>query len=184
MDLNLVRQQMVKALELLGHELTSIKAGRANPTMIERIMVEAYQTKMPLVELASITTPDPNYLLVSPYDQSIIKEIAKALQADRGLNLSVIVDNTGVIRINVPPINEERRLELVKIIKQKAEMAKVMVRQIRHDKMGELKRMGEDKTLNEDDKFSIEEDLQKMTDEYNEKIDKIVEAKEKELLTI
>lgn len=184
MDLNPVRQQMSKAIDLLVGELASIKAGRANPSLIERIMVEAYQTKMPLVELASITAPDPNYLLVSPYDQTILKEIAKALQADRGLNLSVIVDSTGVIRINVPPITEERRLELVKVIKQKAEMARVMVRQIRHDKMSELKKMGEEKTVNEDDKFKTETDLQKMTDEFNEKIDRMIGVKEQELMTV
>jgi ribosome recycling factor len=183
MDLNSVRQQMDKAMSLLNQEMNTIKAGRANPVIVERIMVEAYQTKMPLVELASITAPDPNYILITPYDQTILKDIAHALAVDRGLNLSSIVDN-GVVRVNIPPLSEERRLEMVKLIKQKAEMARVMIRQIRHDQMADLKRDSEDKTINEDERTGDEEDLQKMTDEYNKKIDGIVEQKEKELLTV
>jgi len=183
MDLNFVRQQMEKALGLLVQELASVKAGRANPAIVERVMVEAYETQMPLVELATITVPDPNYLAVTPFDQAVLNPIAKALSADRGLGLSVVVDN-GVVRVNIPPLTEERRLELVKLIKQKAELARVMVRQIRHDKMAEMKRSFEEKQIDEDSRFKAEEELQKMTDEYNRKIDGLAEGKEKELMTV
>ena len=154
---------MTKVILLLAEELAGLKAGRANPAMIERILIEAYETKMPLVELATITTAPPNQLLITPFDQTIIKNIEKALGLDRNLGLSVSVDGA-TIRVGDPSLTEERRLQFVKILGQKVESAKIMIRQVRHDLMAEIKHASEAKETNEDERFAQEEELQKMTD--------------------
>ncbi len=118
-----VRQKMEKALEILRQDLVSLKVGRATPDLVEQIQVEAYETKMPLVELATITSPEPNQLLITPFDQAIIRNIEKALALDRGLGLSPVVDGE-VVRIVIPPISEERRKELTKLLGQKIESAR------------------------------------------------------------
>ncbi|TSC53524.1 MAG: ribosome-recycling factor Frr [Microgenomates group bacterium LiPW_31] len=178
-----IRQKMTKALELLLNELATLKTGRASPVMVEKIMVEAYETRMPLEELTTISTPSPNQLLITPFDQTIIKNIERALAMERNLGLSVIVDE-GVIRVNIPPLTEERRQEFIKILNQKLEAGRIMIRQLRHDKMAESKRNFEAKQLNEDEKFRQEQDLQKLTDEFIQKIEEIGKAKEAELLAI
>lgn len=178
-----IRQKMTKALELLVNELATLKTGRASPVMVEKIMVEAYETRMPLEELTTISTPSPNQLLITPFDQTIIKNIERALAMERNLGLSVIVDE-GVIRVNIPPLTEERRQEFIKILNQKLEAGRIMIRQLRHDKMAESKRNFEAKQLNEDEKFRQEQDLQKLTDEFIQKIEEIGKAKEAELLAI
>jgi len=178
-----IHQKMTKALELLVNELATLKTGRASPGMVEKIMVEVYETRMPLEELTTISTPSPNQLLINPFDQTIIKNIERALAMERNLGLSVIVDE-GVIRVNIPPLTEERRQEFIKILNQKLEAGKIMVRQLRHDKMAESKRNFEAKQLNEDEKFRQEQDLQKLTDEFIQKIEEIGKAKEAELLAI
>lgn len=178
-----IRQKMTKALELLVNELATLKTGRASPVMVEKIMVEVYETRMPLEELTTISTPSPNQLLINPFDQTIIKNIERALAMERNLGLSVIVDE-GVIRVNIPPLTEERRQEFIKILNQKLEAGRIMIRQLRHDKMAESKRNFEAKQLNEDEKFRQEQDLQKLTDEFIQKIEEIGKAKEVELLAI
>lgn len=178
-----IRQKMTKALELLVNELATLKTGRASPVMVEKIMVEVYETRMPLEELTTISTPSPNQLLINPFDQTIIKNIERALAMERNLGLSVIVDE-GVIRVNIPPLTEERRQEFIKILNQKLEAGRIMIRQLRHDKMAESKRNFEAKQLNEDEKFRQEQDLQKLTDEFIQKIEEIGKAKEAELLAI
>lgn len=183
MDINATRSRMTKVILLLAEELAGLKAGRANPAMIERILVEAYETKMPLVELATITTAPPNQLLVTPFDQAIIKNIEQALGLDRNLGLSVMADG-GTIRVGIPSLTEERREQFVKILNQKLESAKIMVRQVRHDLMAEIKRSAEAKELNEDERFRQEEELQKITDEFVGKIEEMGKAKEAELLAI
>ena len=103
-----IRQKMTKALELLVNELATLKTGRASPGMVEKIMVEVYETRMPLEELTTISTPSPNQLLINPFDQTIIKNIERALAMERNLGLSAIVDGN-IIRVNIPPLTEERR---------------------------------------------------------------------------
>jgi ribosome recycling factor len=168
---------------LLSDDLAGLKAGRANPAMIEQVMVEAYETKMPLLELATITTIPPNQLLVTPFDQTVIKNLERALSLDRGLGLSVFVDGNA-IRVSVPSLTEERRREFVKLLNQKLEAAKIMIRQVRHELMADIKRAAETKELNEDERFKQEEELQKVTDEFVGKIEEMGGAKEKELLQI
>jgi len=178
-----VRQKMNQVLELLASELAVFKAGRATPGLVEKIPVEAYEAKMPLAELATITAPEPNQLLITPFDQTIIKNIEKALSLDRGLGLSPVVDGT-VIRLNIPPLTEEKRKELVKILHQKMEAAKIMIRQVRSEKMAELKRAFEKGEIYEDDRRQKEKELQALTDEMNEKIGQMGKSKESELLQI
>lgn len=183
MDLNEIRVRMTKVISLLTDELVSLKTGRANPALVEKILVEAYETKMPLVELATISTSGANQLLITPFDQAILKDIERALSLDRDLGLAVMVDGN-LVRVNLPSLTEERRQQLVKILGQKLEAARIMVRQVRHDIMADLKRAAEAKELNEDERFGQEGDLQKLTDEFVGKIEEMGKAKEMELLQV
>jgi ribosome recycling factor len=183
MDLNETRQKMEQALEFLVAELGTLKTGRATPALVERIMVEAYETRMPLVELATIAAPEPNQLVVTPFDQAVIKNIERSLGQDRDLNLSPRIDGH-LIRIDIPPLTGERREEFVRLLSQKLEAGRVTIRQIRHDKMAELKRAFENKELNEDEKFRLEKDLQAVTDEMMNRIEAMGKKKEEELLAL
>jgi len=183
MDFTETRQKMEKVLQMLGDDLRTLRAGAANPAMIEKIQVEAYGTKMSLVELATISCPDPSTLLVTPFDVSIIKNIAAVITDHKELGLFPSVEGN-VIRLRVPPLSEERRQELVKLLGQKLEAARIMIRQIRGDKLREIRQAAAEKQINEDEEFRATGELQKITDEYNEKIEQAGEAKKKELLTI
>ncbi len=183
MNLDEARQKMDKALEVLSNELSSLRTGQANPSLIEQIMVEAYETHMPLLELATITTEGPDQLLVTPFDQSIIKNIERALTMERNLGLS-IQSEENVIRVKIPPLSEERRKEFAKILHQKLEAGRVMIRQVRHEAMGSIEQDFTAKELGEDEKFRFQQDLQKLTDEFNEKIEETGKKKENELMMI
>lgn len=183
MDLNDARQQMDKALELLRQDIGALKTGRATPSLVESIIVEAYETKMPLVELAMISAPEANQLVITPFDQAVIKNIEKALSMDRNLGLAPVVEGT-TIRLTIPPLTEERRKELVKVLGQKLESGRIMVRQVRGEKMREIRDAAERKELNEDEKFQLEQDLQKITDEFNQQIEEIGSQKTSELMAI
>jgi len=178
-----VRQKMEKALEMLRQDMVNLKVGRAKPALVGQIQVDAYETKKPLVELATITSPEPNQLLISPFDRTIIRDIEKALALDRDLGLSPVV-NGEAIRLTLPPLNEERRRELVKLLGQKLEAARIMIRQIRQGKMQEIRQAFENKEISEDDKFRREKELQDITDEFNQKIAEVGREKEKQLLAI
>ncbi len=181
MDFAPVRQKMEGALAALRQDIVTIKTGRATPALIEQIVVEAYGSKMPLVELATITVPDACQLLVAPFDQTVVKNIEKALAVDRNLGLSPSVDGN-VIRLKIPPLTEERRKEFVKVLGQKLEAGKTMIRQIRGEEMRRVRTLAQSKELNEDEAFRAESDLQKITDEFNQKVEEIGKAKEAEIL--
>jgi ribosome recycling factor len=181
MELEAVKKRMQKTLDFLQGELTQIKTGRATPSLVEKIMVEAYETKMPLVELATITAPEPSELLVSPFDQSIIREIERSVGRRSELGLVPVVDND-VIRIKIPPLTEERRKELTRVLNQKLEAGRVAIRQTRHEERSRLKKDFEEGEINEDERRKSEEELQKLTDEMNESIAKMGGMKEKELM--
>jgi len=183
MDLSDLRQQMDKALQILADEIGAIKTGRATPSLVEKIMVDTYGTKMPLMELATISAPEPSLLLITPFDQSIIRDIERSLSMDRNLGLSVAVDSN-LIRLTIPPLTEERRLEFVKLLGQKIEAGRIMIRQIRGEKMRQIKEAGQRKDLNEDEVFDGETEIQKMTDEFNGRIEEMAKQKEKELLSV
>ena len=183
MDFTQTCQKMEKVLEMLGDDLRTLRAGAANPAMIEKIQVEAYGTKMSLVELATISCPDPSTLSVTPFDVSVIKNIAAAIADHKELGLFPSVDGN-IIRLRVPPLSEERRQELVKLLGQKLEAARIMIRQIRGDKLREIRQAAAEKQINEDEEFRATGELQKITDDYNQKIEQVGEVKKRELLTV
>ena len=183
MNLNEAREKMEKALEALSNDLSSLRTGQANPSLIEQMMVEVYETRMPLLELATITTSGPDQLLVSPFDQTIIKNIERALTMERNLGLSVRTEEN-VIRVQIPPLSEERRQEFSKILHQKLEVGRVMIRQVRHEAMESVGQDFTAKQLGEDEKFRRQQDLQKLTDEFNGKIEEMGKKKEAELMMI
>ncbi|MGB9911007.1 MAG: ribosome recycling factor [Microgenomates group bacterium] len=182
-DFSDTRQKMEEVLKLLREDLLTLRAGRAEPAMVEYIQVEAYETKMPLNQLATITSADAGTLLITPFDKSIIKNILKAIEDHKELGASAILEGD-LIRLKFPPLSEERRKELVKLLSQKLEGARIMIRQVRGDKLREIRRKGEEKEINEDEEFRATQQLQKLTDEFNQKIEEMGKAKEKELLTV
>lgn len=179
-DFTDVRQKMEKVLQMFREDLLTIRVGRATPAMIEKIMVEAYETKMPLVELATISTPNPNQLVVTPFDLTILKNIVQSIASHKDLGLYPAVDGD-IIRLKIPPITEERRQEFVKLLGQKLEAGRIMIRQVRGEKMREIRQVEQAKEISEDEEFRAEQELQKITDEYNLKIEEIGKAKEAEL---
>jgi len=186
MDIRLtdVSQRMQKAVEIVSTDFSSIRTGRASASLIENIMVSAYDgaQKLKVMELGTISTPHAKTLVVEPWDTSVINDISKAL-SEANIGLNPIVD-VNVIRISLPPLTEERRAEFVKLLKQKVESGKVMIRQLRHDKMADLKRGEEKNEITEDDRKHLENELQKLTDEYTAKIGEMGKRKEEELIQI
>ena len=180
MDSDSIRQRMQKTLSFLREELAQIKTGRATPALIEKIMIDAYETKMPLLELATINAPDPNELIVAPYDQTILKDIERAIVLRKDIGLSPAVDGQ-IIRIKIAPLTSERREELIRVISQKLEAARVAIRQIRHEGRSEIKTAAEEGEMNEDERHNQEEKLQEITDEINGEIEQIGKSKEAEI---
>lgn len=177
-----VKQKMKKAVEHVRAEVATIRTGRAVPALVENIMVNAYggASKMRVLEMAGVAAVDAQSLVVTPYDQSTIGEIRRDIEA-ANVGLTPVIDNN-VIRIAVPPLTGERRLEYVKMLHVKLEEGRVEVRQQRHRKMGEFKRLAEEGELPEDTRRRGEEDLQKATDEMMAEIEAIGGAKESELM--
>jgi len=184
MDLGDVPDKMGKTLDYVKTDVATIRTGRATPTLVENIVINAYggTTQMKIVELAQVTVPDPQSLVITPYDQSIIGEIKRDIIA-ANIGLTPVLDNN-LIRIAVPPLTTERRLEYVKMLSKKLEDGRVKIRQIRHDKMSEFKRLAEEGTLNEDDRHRLEEELQKLTDKMMEQIQELGDNKEEELTKV
>jgi len=174
--------RMMKSVDVLKGEFSSIRTGKASPALIENIMVDYYGSRSRLRELAGISTPEARLLVVQPWDPGSLGEIEKAImQANVGLNPS----NDGkVIRIPIPEISEERRRDLVKVIKKIAEEAKVAVRNVRRDANHQIEELGKDGKVPEDEKFRLLEEIQGKTDEYGSEIETQLEAKERELLEI
>lgn len=182
--LDQARRDFEGALEVLRGDLMTVKTGRAKPALVEGVLVEAYegQPRLPLLELASITSPDPQQLVVKPWDHSILEKVEKAL-ATSEIHVNPVVDGE-VIRIVIPPLTEERRGELVKLVKQKLESGRVLLRQARQEiKEAIDKRKGEP-NVSEDDVHEGIEKLNGLTDEFMKNIEEIGEAKEKELMSM
>lgn len=177
-----MQDKMEKTLSVLKHDLSTLKAGRANPSLLDRISVEYYGAVTPLNQLANIAAPEPRVLTISPWDAKSIPLIEKAiLKSDLGINPS----NDGkLIRLVVPQLTEERRKELVKVVKKYGEDAKVAVRNIRRDANEHLKKLKKDGEITEDELKKSEDDTQKTTDKYIKEIDKAMDVKEKEILEV
>lgn len=179
-----VKQKMQKAIDILVADFATVRSGKASPALVENITISAYQgtTHLKVLELATIHAQDNTTLLISPFDKAIISDIEKGISA-ANVGLNPIVDGD-VLRINLPPLTEERRQELSKMIKQKAENGKVMIRQIRHEGMEDAKKEEENGHVSEDEVERVEREIQKLTDEFIGKIDSMTIAKEKELMTL
>lgn len=172
-------ERMNKSLEAFGRELSSVRAGRANPSILDRVQVEYYGMMTPLNQLATISVPEGRLLVVQPFDKSSLQDIEKAIQkADLGLSPS---NDGNIIRISIPALTEERRKELIKVVGRYAEDAKVAVRNVRRDANDELKKLEKDGELTEDELRRGQDDVQKLTDDYIKKIDERVKAKEDDI---
>ena len=175
-------EKMTKTCENLDGEFSNIRAGRANPNLLNRIMVEYYGTPTPMQQVGNISVPEPRIIQINPCEKSLLKAIEKAILAS---DLGITPTNDGTsIRLVFPELTEERRKELVKDIKKKGEAAKVAVRNVRRDANDTLKKMEKSTDITEDERKEGEEKIQKMTDKYVAKIDKSVENKSKEIMTV
>ena len=179
-----MQARMQKTLETVRQDIGTIRTGRATPALVENIVINAYggTTQMKIVELAQITVPDPQSVVIAPYDQSIIGDIKRDIIA-ANTGLTPVLDNN-LIRIAVPALTSERRLEYVKMLHKKLEDGRVKLRQIRHDKMGEFKRDFEEGVLPEDDRKRLEEELEKIMNKMLEMVEEMGKTKETELTKI
>lgn len=179
---NKLQQQMDKTIEALKYEFSTIRAGRANAQMLDKIRVDYYGTPTPINQVGSISVPEPRTLMINPWDKSAMKEIEKAIRnSDLGLNPT---NDGDVIRINVPALTEERRKELCKQAKKAAEEFKVRIRNERRDANDRLKKLEKEGEITEDDLKKAQDNVQKMTDKYVKEIDTLLDAKEKDIMVV
>ncbi|MFN8414255.1 MAG: ribosome recycling factor [Anaerolineales bacterium] len=174
--------RMNGAIQSLSDDLSGIRTGRASPSLVERLMVEYYGAPTPLIQIASISVPEPRSLMIKPFDASALKEIEKAIRSsDLGLNPN---SDGKVIHLNLPPLNEERRRDLVKQMHHRLEEARIAVRNIRRDLHNDIRDYEKEKLITEDDLKRGEDDLQKLTDKFIEDIAKHGQNKEKEIMEV
>jgi ribosome recycling factor len=174
--------RMQGAIKNLGDDLASIRTGRANPALVERLIINYYDTPTQLMQLASISVPEPRSLMIKPFDATAVKEIEKAIQAsDLGLNPNT---DGKVIHLNLPPLTEDRRRDLVKMVHGRLEESRVAVRNIRRDSHNDIRDFEKEKLISEDDMKNGEEDLQKLTDKFIEEITELGKKKEAEIMEV
>lgn len=180
--INQCEQRMQKTIEALKKDFSSIRTGKANPAVLNGVSVEYYGSPMPINQIASVSAPEPQLIVIKPYDKSILKAIEKAVQtADLGFN----PQNDGdLIRILVPSLTEQTRKDLVKQAKKIAEENKVAIRNIRRDAMDQLKKLEKDSVISEDELKRRSDEVQKVTDKYIENVDKVASEKEKDIMSI
>lgn len=177
-----MEERMSKAIASLKKDLATLRAGRANPAMLDKIMVDYYGTPTPISQLANINAPEPRMLQIQPWDKTALKEIDRAIQQS---DLGLTPTNDGVlIRIAVPPLTEERRKELVKTAGKSGEEAKVAIRNIRRDANDDVKKLEKAATISEDESRRHQETIQKTTDKYIAEVDRVVKEKEKDILEV
>ena len=177
-----IEEKMNKRVEGFNGELKTIRAGRANASVLDKVAIDYYGSMTPVAQVGSISSPEPRMLVIQPWDASVLKEIEKAiLKSDIG----IAPQNDGkVIRLSFPPLTEERRKELVKTVKKYSEEAKVQVRNVRRDSLEDYKTMKKNSEITEDDFKNAEKDIQNLTDKFIKEIDEITAAKEKEILEV
>ncbi|MBP1759155.1 MAG: ribosome recycling factor [Firmicutes bacterium] len=175
-------ERMHKGVDALRREYASIRAGRANPSVLEKVMVEYYGTPTPINQLANVSAPEARMLLIQPWDRTVLPAIEKAImKSDLGLNPS---SDGNVIRLMIPQLTSERRVELVKAVKKKAEDARVAVRNVRRDVNDQLKKLEKDHEASEDEVKRAQEEVQKMTDKIIKDVERVMEAKESEIMEV
>ena len=182
MDLKNIEEKMNKTISVLKEDLSEVRAGRANPAILNKVKVDYYGTPTPINQMAGISVPEARMIVIQPWDMSLLKEIEKEiLKAEIGIN----PNNDGkVIRLAFPELNEERRKELVKEVKKMAEDSKVSIRSIRREAMDEAKKLQKDNEMTEDELKGAEDKIQKLTDNKISEIDKILAEKEKEIMSV
>ena len=175
-----LRDKMNNSIEALKKEYVRLRTGRATPALLDGIKVNCYESQMPVDQVASISVPESRLITIKPWDQSVIKEIEKSiLRSELGLTP---MNDGKIIRISIPPLTEERRKELAKMAKKMAEEAKIAVRNHRRDANDIFKELKNEKEMSEDEMFKAQDDVQKITDDYIARIDKVTAEKEKEIL--
>lgn len=182
MDYTNLKERMEKTINNFSEKLSEVRAGRANPAILNKVKIDYYGTPTPINQVAGVSVPEARLIVIQPWDASVLKEIEKAILAsDIGIN----PNNDGkVIRLAFPELNEERRKELVKDVKKMAEEAKVAIRAVRRDGIEEAKKEQKEGNITEDDLKQSENEIQKLTDKHVEEIDKILENKEKEIMSV
>jgi len=177
-----LEERMKKTVEYFKDDISTIRAGRANPKLVEKIMVDYYGTKTPLNQIANISAPEPRVLVVKPWDANVLENIEKAIQiSDLGVNPG----NDGkVIRLVIPQLTEERRKDLIKTVKKEVEKAKIALRNERRDTIDTFKKMEKKSEMTEDDLRDAEDKVQELIDKYSKEIDEIYEKKEKDILEV
>ncbi len=179
--LNNLKPELEKTTQFLKTELAKVKTSRATPAMVEDIEIECYNQKFPIKQLASINVPQSRLIIIQPWDKAILQDIERGIRNKSGF--SPVVDGE-LIRINIPSLNEEQRKEYCKIVADKTEEARISIRLHRERVWKEIQEMEKKKEIKEDDKFRAKDDLQKMIDDYNQKIDEMKKSKEQEVMTI
>ena len=182
MDYKSLDDKMEKSISVYSEKLSEVRAGRANPAILNKVKIDYYGTPTPINQVAGVSVPEARLIVIQPWDASVLKDIEKAILAsDIGIN----PNNDGkVIRLSFPELTEERRKEIVKDIRKMAEEAKVAVRSIRRDAIDEAKKAQKDSEISEDELKSAEDNIQQLTDKYVAKVDEILGAKEKEVMSI
>lgn len=176
------KKQMDKAVESVRREFGTVRTGKATPALLDTVRVQAYGSAMPLNQVANVSAPEPNLLLIQPYDQNIAEDIARSIQkADLGFNPSV---DGAVVRVPVPPLSEERRQEMARRLHRMAEDGRISVRQVRQNAKNELQELERDGTISEDQYHRRLEELQELTDGHVETIDELLEKKENEVMEV
>ena len=182
MDFTNMKEKMEKTINNYADRLAEIRAGRANPAILNKIKIDYYGTPTPINQVAGISVPEARLIVIQPWDMSILKEIEKAILASE---IGINPNNDGkVIRLAFPELNEERRKEIVKDIRKMAEEAKVAIRSIRRDAIDEAKAMQKNSEITEDELKMAEDNIQKITDKNIDEIDKLTDGKEKEIMTV
>ena len=175
-------EKMQKTITAFQNEMNSIRAGRANPAVLDRVTVDYYGTPTPVAQVGSISVPEPHMIMIQPWDASIVKEVEKAIIKSE---IGITPNSDGkVIRLAFPPLTEERRRELVKSVSKKAEDSKVAVRNVRRDALDDFKNKKKNAEITEDDLKGAEKDIQDLTDRYCKELDRLSTAKEKEIMEI
>lgn len=174
--------KMKKAIEALRKEYGSLRAGRATPTLLDRVMVDYYGTPTPVSQVATIAVPEPRIITIKPFEKNMLAQIEKAIQkSDLGLNPN---NDGAIVRLSIPQLTKERRTELCKVVAKKAEESKVAVRNLRRDANEAVKKLEKGKTITEDDSKKGQENIQKLTDKYIKDIDTVMATKEKEIMEV
>lgn len=175
-------ERMEKALSVLRKELTTIRAGRASPSMLDKVVVEYYGSQMPVNQVANISSPDPRQLVIQPWDKGMLAEVEKAIQkSDLGLNP---MNDGNIIRLVIPALTEQRRQELVKLVRKTAEESRIAIRNIRRDANDDVKKLEKSSDISEDDARRATDKTQGMTDRLIGEVDKVCSGKEKEIIEV